>query len=70
MRRPMIDRAITALNVLYWTVMAAWFVVLVTDNDRLTGWGSAGFMGTALVAALGWHLLRRRRKKLHTEKPV
>lgn len=66
----MIDHAITALNVFYWTVMAAWLVVLVTDNDRLTGWGSAGFMGIALVAALGWHLLRRRRKKLQAEKPV
>ncbi|MBT2536272.1 hypothetical protein [Arthrobacter sp. ISL-69] len=60
----MIDRAIAALNVLYWTVVAAWFVVLVTDNDSLTGWGSAGFVGTALVAVCGWHLLRHKRKKL------
>lgn len=41
----MADHVITALNAIYWAVMAAWFVVLVTDNDSLTGWGSAGFLG-------------------------
>jgi len=64
LQRPMIDHTITGLNVLYWTVMAAWLVVLVTDNDRLSGWGSAGFVGTALGAAIGWHLLRRKKRKL------
>lgn len=63
MHNRMIDDAITVLNVIYWTVMTLWFAVLVTDNDSLTGWGGAGFAGTALVAVCGWHLLRYKRRK-------
>lgn len=48
--------------VLYRTVMAAWLAVVVIDSDGYIGWGSAGFMGTALVGVLGWQLLRYRRK--------
>lgn len=59
-----LDYAISALNIIYWLVMVAWFMVLITDNHRLDGWGSVGFAGPALVVALGWHLLRSRRKKL------
>ncbi|MBT2536249.1 hypothetical protein [Arthrobacter sp. ISL-69] len=63
----MIDHAITALGVLYWTVMAAWLVVLATESDSLTGWGGAGFAGTAFVAVCGWHLLRYKRRKQQTK---
>ncbi|MGX5716813.1 hypothetical protein [Arthrobacter sp. MAHUQ-56] len=62
-----VDYAIAALNVIYWFVMVAWFIVLVTDSHRLDGWGSAGFAGPALVAAVGWHRLRSRRKKLQAD---
>lgn len=67
MQRRNIDYAIAALNVIYWLVMVTWFMVLITDSHRLDGWGSAGFAGPAIVAALGWHLLRSRRKKLQAK---
>lgn len=64
MQGPNIDYAIAALNVIYWTLMVAWFMVLIINSHRLDGWGSAGFAVAALVAAIAWHLLSYTRKKL------
>lgn len=50
--------------------MVAWFMVLITDSHRLDGWGSAGFAGPALVAAIRRHLLRSRRKKLQADNGI
>ena len=47
--------------------MVAWFMILITDNHGLDGWGIDGFAGPALVAVLGWRLLRFRRKKLQAD---
>jgi hypothetical protein len=41
--------------VIYWALMGGWLLVLVPDDDSLTGFGGAGF---------GWHLLKYRRKML------
>jgi uncharacterized membrane protein YjjB (DUF3815 family) len=57
MLRTMINYAGIALNVLYWTVVAVWIVLLLTGN--MTGALNAALFLAALIPGVAAHLVRR-----------
>ncbi|MBT2567303.1 hypothetical protein J7I84_12510 [Arthrobacter sp. ISL-85] len=62
MPRSVIDYAITALNVLYWIVVAVWVWLMFTDDTATVN--GMWFVGAALAVMIPYHLLKRRRRNL------